>query len=168
MLQLPGAQALRSRRVIGRTLFATALLTASAAVSVVPAATAAPQAPAAAAPARSDAGAPAFQQVAHFYAAYIDAVTAQGGGKLATALRSFYLTPQLRTQLATWEQRNHADGVLRAQNTPLAFRVTSGDSGAGHTWSTVRLTWSKGKHPRYSYLTVRSDLRTYKISGIGE
>lgn len=93
MLQLPGAQALRSRRVIGRTLFATALLTASAAVSVVPAATAAPQAPAAAAPARSDAGAPAFQQVAHFYAAYIDAVTAQGGGKLATALRSFYLTP---------------------------------------------------------------------------
>lgn len=58
--------------------------------------------------------------------------------------------------------------MLRAQNTPLAFRVTSGDSGAGHTWSTVRLTWSKDKHPRYSYLTVRSDLRTYKISAIGE
>lgn len=111
---------------------------------------------------------PAFQQVAHFYAAYVDAVTAEGGGKLATALRTFYLTPHLRTQLKTWEKHNHADGVLRAQNTPLAFRVTSGDSGAGHTWSKVRLTWSNGKHPTYSYLTVRSDLQTGKISGIGE
>ncbi|MFF2407212.1 hypothetical protein [Streptomyces sp. NPDC058092] len=168
MLQLPSAQAPRGRHVIGRMLFATALLTAVTAVAVVPAATAAPQAPVAAAPVRSDAGTPAFQQVAHFYAAYIDAVTAKGGGKLATALRSFYLTPRLRTQLAAWEKRNHADGVLRAQNTPLAFRVTSGDSGAGHTWSTVRLTWSNGKHPTYSHLTVRSDLRTGKISGIGE
>ncbi|MFD4945085.1 hypothetical protein ACFVYE_44750 [Streptomyces sp. NPDC058239] len=165
MLQLRNSQGLRGRRTIGRTLLATALLTV---VAAVPAAAAAPQAPAAAAPVRSDAGSPAFQQVAHFYAAYIDAVTAEGGGKLATALRTFYLTPGLRTQLKTWEKRNHADGVLRAQNTPLAFRVTSGDSGAGHTWSKVRLTWSNGKHPTYSYLTVRSDLQTGKISGIGK
>ncbi|MEU9623538.1 hypothetical protein ACIQWV_22540 [Streptomyces sp. NPDC098085] len=167
MLQLRDAQAPRGRRAIGRTLFATALLTAATAVAVVPAGAAAPQAPAAAAPAHS-AGAPAYQQVAHFYGAYIDAVTAEGGGKLATALRSFYLTPRLRTQLGAWERRNHADGVLRAQNTPLAFRVTPGESGAGHTWSTVRLTWSTGKHPTYTYLTVRSDLQTGKISGIGE
>ncbi|MFJ1677907.1 MULTISPECIES: hypothetical protein [unclassified Streptomyces] len=167
MLQLRDAQAPRGRRAIGRTLFATALLTAATAVAVVPAGAAAPQAPAAAAPAHS-AGAPAYQQVAHFYGAYIDAVTAEGGGKLATALRSFYLTPRLRTQLDAWERRNHADGVLRAQNTPLAFRVTPGESGAGHTWSTVRLTWSTGKHPTYTYLTVRSDLQTGKISGIGE
>ncbi|MFI9036150.1 hypothetical protein [Streptomyces sp. NPDC053726] len=165
MLQLRNSQSPRGRRAIGRTLLATALLTV---VAAVPAAAAAPQAPVAAAPVRSDAGTPAFQQVAHFYASYIDAVTAEGGGKLATALRSFYLTPHLRTQLNTWEKRNHADGVLRAQNTPLAFRVTSGDSGAGHTWSKVRLTWSNGKHPTYSYLTVRSDLQTGKISGIGE
>ncbi|MFJ2134400.1 hypothetical protein ACIOMQ_26630 [Streptomyces sp. NPDC087845] len=167
MLQLRDAQAPRGRRAIGRTLFATALLTAATAVAVVPAGAAAPQAPAAAAPAHS-AGAPAYQQVAHFYGAYIDAVTAEGGGKLATALRSFYLTPRLRTQLDAWERHNHADGVLRAQNTPLAFRVTPGESGAGHTWSTVRLTWSTGKHPTYTYLTVRSDLQTGKISGIGE
>ncbi|MFI6723558.1 hypothetical protein NRF20_29410 [Streptomyces sp. R-74717] len=164
MLQLRNSQGPRSRRAIGRTLLATALLTA---VAAVPAAAAAPQAPVAAAPVRSDAGTPAFQQVAHFYAAYLDAVTAEGGGKLATELRTFYLTPHLRTQLKTWEKRNHADGVLRAQNTPLAFRITSGDSGAGHTWSKVRLTWSNGKHPTYSYLTVRSDLQTGKISGIG-
>lgn len=165
MLQLRDSQSPRGRRTIGRTLLATALLTV---VAAVPAAAAAPQAPVATAPVRSDAGTPAFQQVAHFYAAYIDAVTAEGGGKLATALRTFYLTPHLRTQLETWEKRNHADGVLRAQNTPLAFRVTSGDSGAGHTWSKVRLTWSNGKQPTYSYLTVRSDLQTGKISGIGK
>ncbi|MCX4534981.1 hypothetical protein OHA79_18705 [Streptomyces sp. NBC_00841] len=56
--------------------------------------------------------------------------------------------------------------MLRAQNTPLAFQVTAGDSGAGHTWSKVRLTWSGGKHPVYTYLTVQSDLQTGKISGI--
>ncbi|MEU6015945.1 hypothetical protein ABZ826_18355 [Streptomyces sp. NPDC047515] len=165
MLQLPRTQGPRGRRVVGRTLLATALLSV---VAVVPAAASAPQAPVASAPVRSDAGTPAYQQVAHFYGAYVDAVTAEGGGRLATALRSFYLTPHLRTQLNTWEKRNHADGVLRAQNTPLALRVTPGDSGAGHTWSKVRLTWSKGRHPRYTYLTVRSDLRTGKISGIGK
>ncbi|MCX4866998.1 hypothetical protein OHU11_28090 [Streptomyces sp. NBC_00257] len=172
MLQLRNAQGPRARRLIGRTLLASALLTA---VAALPAAAAAPQSPAiaqtpatATAPARSETGAPAYQQVAHFYGAYIDAVTAENGGRLATDLRNFYLTRQLRERLSTWEQRNHADGVLRAQNTPLAFRVTPGDSAAGHTWSTVRLTWSTGKHPTYSYLTVRSDLNTGKISGIGD
>ncbi|MFB7307900.1 hypothetical protein [Streptomyces sp. NPDC056192] len=58
------------------------------------------------------------------------------------------------------------DGVLRARNTPLAFKVTAGDSGAGHTWSKVRLTWSGGKQPTYTCLTVQSDLRSGKISGI--
>jgi hypothetical protein len=162
---LRNAQGPRARRLIGRTLLASALLTA---VAALPAAAATPQAPATAASVGADLGAPAHQQVAHFYGAYIDAVSAEDGGQLATALRTFYLTPRLRSELNTWEQRNHADGVLRAQNTPLAFRVTPGDSGAGHTWSTVRLTWSGGEHPTYSYLTVRSDLRTGKISGIGD
>ncbi|MGW5272347.1 hypothetical protein ACWEQP_07115 [Streptomyces sp. NPDC004044] len=151
------------RHTAGRTLLITALLAAAA---VVPAAAAAPQAPAVPATVRSAASAPAYQQVAHFYGAYIDAAGTEGGGKLTTALRAFYLTPALRSQLRTWEARNHADGVLRAQNTPLAFKVTAGDSGAGHTWSKVRLTWSGGKHPTYTYLTVQSDLRTGKISGI--
>ncbi|MFJ1887454.1 hypothetical protein [Streptomyces sp. NPDC088170] len=165
MLQLRNAQASRNRRRTGRTLLASALLTA---VAAVPAVAATPQAAHAPASVRNETSTSAHQQVAHFYGAYIDAVSADGGGKLATALRTFYLTPGLRSQLKTWEQRNHADGVLRAQNTPIAFRVTPDDSAAGHTWSTVRLTWSGGKHPTYSYLTVRSDLRTGKISGIGE
>ncbi|MGW2086651.1 hypothetical protein [Streptomyces sp. NPDC001880] len=168
MLQLRTAQDPRSRRLIGRTLLASALLTAVAAVPAIAAAPQAPRPPAAAASVRSDLGTPAYQQVAHFYGAYIDAVSAEDGGRFAAALRTFYLTPQLRFELNAWEQRNHTDGVLRAQNTPLAFRVTPGDSGAGHTWSTVRLTWSGGEHPTYSYLTVRSDLGTGKISGIGQ
>ncbi|MFE7388242.1 hypothetical protein [Streptomyces sp. NPDC057582] len=163
MPQLRKAPGPRGRRSVGRTLLVTALL---AAASMVPAATAAPQTPARATQMRSTHSTPAHQQVAHFYGAYIDAVTAEGGGKLATALRSFYLKPGLRSQLRSWEARNHADGVLRAQNTPLAFQVTAGDSGAGHTWSKVRLTWSGGKHPVYTYLTVQSDLQTGKISGI--
>ncbi|MGW2182349.1 hypothetical protein ACWCXX_30510 [Streptomyces sp. NPDC001732] len=180
MLQLRIAQGSRSRRPLGRTLLATALLTAVATVPAVaatpqtlrapqaPQALQAPQVPQGAAPSRGAVGAPAYQQVAHFYSAYIDAVSAEDGGELATALRKFYLTPQLRSRLGAWERRNHADGVLRAQNTPLALRVTPGDSAAGHTWSTVRLTWSRGEHPTYSYLTVRSDLATGRISDIGD
>lgn len=150
------------RHTAGRTLLITALLAAA----VVPAAAAAPPAPTAPVTVRGTAPAPAYQQVAHFYGAYIDAAGTEGGGTLTTALRAFYLTPALRSQLRAWEARNHADGVLRAQNTPLAFKVTPGDSGAGHTWSKVRLTWSGGKHPTYTRLTVRSDLRTGRISGI--
>ncbi|MER7812106.1 hypothetical protein [Streptomyces sp900116325] len=148
------------RHTAGRTLVIAALLAAA----VVPAATAAPLAATAPVTVRSTAS--AYQQVAHFYGAYIDAAGSEGGGTLTTALRAFYLTPALRSQLRTWEARNHADGVLRAQNTPLAFEVTPGDSGAGHTWSKVRLTWSGGKHPTYTRLTVQSDLRTGRISGI--
>jgi len=153
------------RRTIGRALLAAALLTATAAVpATAAAAPGARTAPAAAM--RGTAGTPAYQRVAHFYGAYIDAVSAQDGARLATSLRSSYLTDHLRTELAAWEKRNHADGVLRAQNTPLAFRVTPRDSSTGHTWSAVRLTWSEGKHPTYSYLTVRSDLTTGRLSAI--
>ncbi|MEV8454919.1 hypothetical protein AB0467_28175 [Streptomyces sp. NPDC052095] len=157
----------RPRRPVRRTLLAAALLTALAAV---PAVAAGPRAQAPdRAPARAGLSSSAHQQVAHFYGAYIDAVSArETDKKLATDLRAFYLAPRFRSQLDAWERRNHADGVLRAQNTPLDFRVSPGDSAAGHTWSTVRLTWSTGKHPAYTYLTVRSDLRTGKISAISD
>ncbi|WP_406450272.1 hypothetical protein OG782_12440 [Streptomyces sp. NBC_00876] len=155
----------RGRRIIGRTLLVSALLTA---VAAVPAAASAPRSAPAAAPVRDEVAASEAQQVAHFYGAYLDAVAAEGGGALSTALRGFYLTPALRAELRDWEAANHADGVLRAQNIPAGFRVTAGDSGAGHTWSTVRLTWGSAAHPSYTYLKVRSDLATGKISGIRE
>ncbi|MEU1471621.1 hypothetical protein ABZ434_25800 [Streptomyces sp. NPDC005761] len=159
-LRTPGRP--HGRHLIGRTLLAAALLTGAAAVP------AAAVVPPAAGTARGGLAAPAHQQLAHFYGAYIDAVAAEGGGGLAASLREFYLTPRLRAELGDWEAANHADGVLHAQNTPAGFRVTEGDSGAGHTWSTVRLTWGPADGPTYTYLKVRSDLATGKISGIRE
>ncbi|MEV0917656.1 hypothetical protein AB0I93_25775 [Streptomyces sp. NPDC049967] len=153
----------RGRRIIGRTLLAATLLTA---VAAVPAAAAvAPQRTTATA-ARDDVSEAEAQEVAHFYGAYLDAVAAEDGGNLATALRGFYLTPELRQELRAWEKTNHADGVLRAQDVPAAFRVTAGDSGAGHAWTHVRLTWGSVAHPTYTNLTVQSELGTGKISGI--
>lgn len=164
MTQLRTAQRPRGRRLIGRTLLAAALLTAVAAVPA--AAAAAPQRVSAAAPAHDEVAAAEARQVAHFYGSYLDAVAAEDGADLARSLRGFYLTPALRKELSGWESRNHADGVLRAQNIPAGFRVTAGDSGAGHTWSTVRLTWGSAADPTYTYLTVQSDLATGKISDI--
>ncbi|MGW1891532.1 hypothetical protein ACWCP6_14930 [Streptomyces sp. NPDC002004] len=154
-------------RIRGRVLLATALLTAAVAV---PSAAAAPavhtsSAPPSA-PTRSGGSEAVYDRVAHFYGAYIDVTTDAGRNTAAKELRSFYLTPGLRSRLATWENRNHADGVLRAQDVPRAWRVTAGDSGMGHTWTNVRLTWGSAAHPTYTYLVVQSDLATKKISDI--
>ncbi|WP_406477536.1 hypothetical protein [Streptomyces sp. NBC_01615] len=150
-------------RTTGRVLVAAALLlTAGASVPAVASSTTPTTPP----PARSGSNGPVYDRVADFYGAYIDAVTDSGSGHLDTQLRAFYLTSGLRSRLATWENREHADGVLRAQDVPRAWKVTAGDSGMGHTWSTVRLTWGSAKHPTYTYLTVQSDLATKKISGI--
>ncbi|TRV81400.1 hypothetical protein FKN01_02745 [Streptomyces sp. 130] len=170
-----------ARRAAGRTLLASALLAAAVAVPVaaVPAATAAPREASAGAtvtdaPREASAGATVTEEPAtresrlvdDFYSAYVDAVAAEDGGNLATALRGFYLTPELRDRLAGWEAAHHADGVLLAQDVPSDHLVTPGHSGAGHTWSTVRLTWGTPEDPAYTYLTVRSDLATGKISAI--
>lgn len=154
----------RSRTTRSRTAVAAlagAAVLAAAGASV-PAFAGSPAPP----PARGGANGPAYDRVADFYGAYIDAVTDQGAGPLGPQLRSFYLTRDLRTRLAGWERREHADGVLRAQDVPRAWKVTAGDSGAGHTWSTVRLTWGSARHPAYTYLAVQSDLSTKRISDI--
>ncbi|MGC4946375.1 hypothetical protein ACLQ2N_09255 [Streptomyces sp. DT224] len=152
------------RRTAGRKLLASTLL--AAAVAVPAAATAAPREASAGATVRDETSTRESRLVDDFYRAYTDAVAAEDGGDLATALRGFYLTPGLRARLADWEAANHADGVLLAQDVPVDHQVTPGHSGAGHTWSTVRLTWGTPEDPAYTYLTVRSDLETGKISGI--
>lgn len=149
-----------SSRTAVRVLVAAALLTAAGASVPAMASSTAPLPP------RSGSNGPAYDRVADFYGAYIDAVTDEGGGRLAQQLRAFYLTKALQTRLVKWEAREHADGVLRAQNVPLAWKVTPEDSGMGHTWSTVRLTWGSAQHPTYTYLEVQSDLATKKISDI--
>ncbi|MFD5815844.1 hypothetical protein ACFV06_05900 [Streptomyces sp. NPDC059618] len=85
--------------------------------------------------------------VADFYGAYIDAHTDSPNGRLATDLRTFYIGSGYRRQLAAWEDRNHADGVLRAQNIPVQWTVK--DLGAaGHAKIGVTLTWSAGRSTR--------------------
>ena len=116
-------------------------------------------------PVRSGSPASTVDRVADFYGAYIDAHYGTGMGSLGSDLRSHYLTKGLQKQLAVWERRNHADGVLHAQDVPNAWSVTAGDSGAGHTWTTVTFTWG-GKKPTHTHVTVQSDLATGLISDI--
>ncbi|GGV33986.1 hypothetical protein GCM10010245_54890 [Streptomyces spectabilis] len=156
-----------------RLLVAAALLASVAAVPSAASATPETGAPAAApaaepgkAPARSGSPGPAYERVAHFYGAYVDVANDPGSNKAAAALRTFYLTADLRGRLLDWERRHDADGVLRAQHVPSAWRVTAGDSGMGKTTSTVRLTWGTGAERTYTYLSVQSDLATRTITDI--
>ncbi|MFH7599429.1 hypothetical protein WDV06_30665 [Streptomyces racemochromogenes] len=104
----------------------------------------------------------AFTRIADFYGSYIDAVY-DGDGRTADQLRAFYLSEPLRRELGQWEEANHADGVLRAQNVPLKWKVTSVDSGMGKTNAAVTLTWSGSTT---TTVHVQADLATRKITAI--
>ncbi|MFE1409808.1 hypothetical protein ACFW6F_03180 [Streptomyces sp. NPDC058746] len=154
---------LPSRRTAAVALAATAALTL--AVVTTASASGGGSAPAAdsaaAAPAVSGSPEAAFTRIADFYGAYADAVY-DGDGAAAERLRSSYLSPALRTELAKWEEANHADGVLRAQNVPLRWNVTSTGSGTGRTNATVTLTWGGDT----TQVFVQADLATRKIVSI--
>lgn len=137
---------------------------ASAGASTRPAATAADDAP----QTHEGGTSSVVDRVASFYGAYVDARTGTPDTTLSNALRAHYLTKEFRARLETWERKNAADGVLRAQNTPRAWQVTYDNSGAGHTWTKVRLTWGDEKKPTYTYLSVQSDIATKTISDIKE
>ncbi|MBZ3901386.1 MULTISPECIES: hypothetical protein [Streptomyces] len=83
-------------------------------------------------------------RIADFYGAYIDAQSGEGGGKLAEELRKYYLTPALQKELKAWEKKNNADGVLRAQNTPVQWKVTDNGT-ANHTEAGITFTWGSGR-----------------------
>ncbi|MER5731869.1 hypothetical protein ABT084_26625 [Streptomyces sp. NPDC002138] len=151
-------------------LFAATAATAALSLAFVTTASAsadgtAPKtAPVAAAALPSVSGSPegAFTRIADFYGAYIDAVY-DGDGTTADQLRSFYLSKPLQTELKKWEETNHANGVLRAQNVPSQWKVTSTGSGAGKTSATVTLTWGGGTTTQ---IHVQADLATKKITSI--
>ncbi|ALV32609.1 hypothetical protein ACIRP3_39125 [Streptomyces sp. NPDC101209] len=103
-------------------------------------------------------------RVADFYGSYIDAVTDEDSGGLGQALRAHALTPAFQKQLAAWEDREHADGVLRAQNVPLAWKVTDNGTARNHTEAVVTLTWSRNSTTKV-YVDVTRD--THKIYRIG-
>lgn len=122
------------------------------------------QAAPAAAAAPSVSGSPegAFTRIADFYGAYIDAVY-DGDGKTADQLRAFYLSQPLKAELKKWEETNHANGVLRAQNVPARWKVTSTGNGMGKANATVTLTWGGGET---TAIQVQADLATRKIVSI--
>ncbi|MER5854453.1 hypothetical protein ABT131_02270 [Streptomyces sp900105245] len=104
-------------------------------------------------------------RITNFYGTYIDAVSDEDSGKLGKDLRSHYLTPAFQKELAAWENREHADGVLRAQNVPLAWKVTESGSTRTTTEAVVTLTWSRGST---SKLVVDMSRSSHKIVHIGE
>ncbi|KUN68883.1 hypothetical protein AQJ46_20190 [Streptomyces canus] len=114
---------------------------------------------------RSVSGKPSdnITRIADFYGAYVDAVTDEGGGDLQDALRAHYLTQAFQKELNAWEDKEHADGVLRAQNVPLAWKVTDNGT-ADHTEAVVTLTWSAGQT---STLVVDMTRGSHKIFHIG-
>ncbi|MDH6588119.1 hypothetical protein M2161_007225 [Streptomyces sp. SAI-133] len=114
---------------------------------------------------RSVSGKPSdnITRIADFYGAYIDAVSDEGAGELQDALRAHYLTPAFQKELNAWEEKEHADGVLRAQNVPLAWKVTDNGT-AAHTEAVVTLTWSAGQT---STLVVDMTRDSHKILHIG-
>ncbi|MEU9300970.1 hypothetical protein [Streptomyces sp. NPDC048269] len=153
---------LSAKRTASLTLAAAAVLTLALVTSASADGSTGQRAPAAAA-APSVSGSPeaAFTRIADFYGSYIDAVY-DGDGQTADRLRASYLSEPLQAELRQWEETNHADGVLRAQNVPLKWKVTSTGSGTGRTDATVTLTWGGDSTKVY----VQADLATRKIVSV--
>jgi len=118
---------------------------------------------------RSVSGKPSdnITRIATFYGAYIDAVTDEDSGNLGTALRGHYLTPAFQKQLTAWEDREHADGVLRAQNVPLAWKVTDNGSTARRTEAVVTLTWSRNTTTKLVVDMARDSRQIFHIGEKG-
>ncbi|MFE9098783.1 hypothetical protein [Streptomyces sp. NPDC007264] len=116
---------------------------------------------------RSVSGMPSddITRIADFYGTYIDAVVDEDRGNLGQALRSHYLTPAFQEELASWEDREHADGVLEAQNVPVAWKVTGSGSAGTYTEAVVTLTWGGGTTTK---LVVDMSRDSHKIFHIGE
>ena len=119
------------------------------------------------APARGGSPTNTSDRVADFYGAYIDVLYDSGRGRLADSLRGHYLTAKLRGSLARWETAHHKDGVLRGKGAPIAWEAVYNDSGMGHCWTRVTLTWQdSGNRVHRTHLMVQSDLATQLVSGI--
>ncbi|MCD7442337.1 hypothetical protein K4B79_29480 [Streptomyces lincolnensis] len=119
------------------------------------------------APARQGSPRSTVDRVADFYGAYIDVLYDSGRTPLAQALREHYLTAEFRAALTRWEAGHHKDGMLRAKGVPVAWEVVYNDSGMGHCWTRVTLTWQdSGDRTHRTYLMIQSDLESSLISGI--
>ncbi|MFF4756324.1 hypothetical protein ACWD5R_38635 [Streptomyces sp. NPDC002514] len=159
---------------IRRTLFTAAAVTAALSLTAVAPAlagtgTAHTGGRAASAPTVQGDPRSATQRVADFYGAYIDSVwdgEDPAAGADAKALRAFYLTADARRKVEAYEAKEHADGILFAQNVPVKWKVAATGSGGGHATNRVTLTWSDGPRAQVTKIDVRSDLRTLKITDL--
>ncbi|WP_371583357.1 hypothetical protein [Streptomyces sp. NBC_01314] len=107
-----------------------------------------------------------ISRIADFYGAYIDARSdPDGGGELAEELRKYYLTPGLQKKLKAWEAKNHADGVLRAQNVPVQWKVTDNGT-ANYTEAGITFTWGSGKTTKL-VVDMTRDLKIFHIGTKG-
>ncbi|MFH8802166.1 hypothetical protein ACH4F6_21590 [Streptomyces sp. NPDC017936] len=118
---------------------------------------------------RSVSGKPSddITRIADFYGTYIDAVLGEDRGTLGQALRGHYLTPAFQEELAAWEDQEHADGVLRAQNVPLAWKVTDNGTVGTHTEAVVTLTWGGGTTTKLVVDMTRDSHRIFHIGDKG-
>ncbi|WP_037681814.1 hypothetical protein [Streptomyces griseus] len=102
-------------------------------------------------------------RTADFYGAYIDAKSdPDRGGRLAEELRKYYIHPTTLKELAAWEAKNGADGVLRAQNVPVQWKVTDNGT-ADYTEVGITLTWGDGSTTKL----VVDMSRSHRIIHIG-
>ncbi|MEU1465185.1 hypothetical protein ABZ467_31785 [Streptomyces sp. NPDC005727] len=158
----------RSRRTLLTAVTVTAGLTLAAVTPALAGTGASHARPAAVSAAQGDPR-NATQRVADFYGAYIDSVWAAddpAAAANAKALRAFYLSAAAQKKAGAYEKKNHADGVLFAQNVPVRWKVDYTGSGMGHSTSRVTLTWSDGGDAQVTRIDVQSDLRTLKITAL--
>ncbi|MEW2165257.1 hypothetical protein AB0912_20035 [Streptomyces sp. NPDC007084] len=124
---------------------------------------------AAAAPATQGDPRAAATRVSDFYGAYIDSIWDNedpAASANAKTLRHFYLSAAEQKTVAAYEAKEHADGILFAQNVPVKWSVASTGSGAGHATALVTLTWSDGQNPEVTKIKVQTDLKTRKITDL--
>ncbi|MFF0187713.1 hypothetical protein [Streptomyces sp. NPDC005244] len=111
----------------------------------------------------------ATTRVSDFYGAYIDSIWDNedpAAAANAKALRQFYLSAAEQKKVSAFEAKEHADGILFAQNVPVKWSVAYTGSGAGHATSLVTLTWSDGQNPEVTKIKVQTDLQTRKITDL--
>ncbi|MET7698402.1 hypothetical protein [Streptomyces sp. NPDC005485] len=102
-------------------------------------------------------------RIADFYGAYMDAQSdPDHGGKLVDALRKYYVSASCLKEIKAWETKNHADGVLQAQNVPVKWTVTDNGT-ADYTEAAVTLTWGD----RTTTKLIVDMSRSHKIIHIG-
>ncbi|GHH73861.1 hypothetical protein GCM10018793_13510 [Streptomyces sulfonofaciens] len=105
----------------------------------------------------------AVQRVDTFYNAYIDAVRVDD---FATAdkLRAEYLSSAAQADVESWEEANHANGILHAQDVPDGATAVYEETAAGTVYLHVDLKWGSDT----STVLVRYSNVDQVITGISD